>query len=195
MMSHFFFFIFFLTFSTSSFAQKLENEVSGYLDFLGFTDLADLKSSTETKNLEVISSGVCLGGTLGKSKLQYHYFTDSCLFYGEANVLSGIKNDSYRQANFKTYGIKIAPGGGIFISDRKLEIGLKFPVLLLHQENPTYLNDEFTDNSVLVRNKGTKIFTSLYSRWDIFQAIIQIELGKEISNDTTVWSLGAGHRF
>jgi hypothetical protein len=195
MMFHFFFLLILTTFSSSSFAKNFENEVSGYLDFLGFTDLADLKSSTQTKNLEVISSGFCLGGTFGRSNLQYHVFTDSCLFYGEASVLSGINDNSFRQAHFKTYGLKIAPGGGVFISDRKLEFGLKLPVLLLHQENPTYVNDDFFDDSILQRKKGTKFFTSLYSRWEINQALIQIELGKEISNETTVWSLGAGHRF
>lgn len=170
--------------------HDLFNEASTYLDFLGFDDIASLNSTSFSKDILAQSSGYCLGGTLGHSNHGLHRFIDNCLFIGETQFISKKESDGPLKETVKTYGLKLAPGMGFYIFDHKIELGLKLPILFTDQENPPKVS-----NQSIKPSKGPKFIGSGYFRWDIQEAFIQMELGKELSLETTYWSLGAGHRF
>lgn len=170
--------------------ENLLNETSTYLDFLGFDEITSLNSAATSKDILAQSSGLCLGGTLGNSSHGIHRFLDNCLFIGETQFISKKESDGPLKKIVKTHGLKVAPGLGFRILDHKIEIGLKMPILFMNQEKPMKVS-----GLSIKQSKDPKFFGSGHFRWDIEEAFIQMELGKELSLQTTYWSLGAGHRF
>jgi hypothetical protein len=165
-----------------------------YLDFLSFQDVNNSNSSNSTDKLVTTSSGYCLGASYGKANNQFHLFGDGCFYYGWANVGPQKNNITYKQSDIETFGLKLAPAAGIFISPEKVEIGVKLPILFIDQKISTPDKNQFPGYHI-DQGSNIKLLGSLYFRWPIKECLLQMELGKFIDKDTTLWSLGAGFRF
>ena len=175
--------------------QKLYTPVAEvYLDFLSFQDEINLNSSSSQNKLVATNSGYCLGGSYGKANNQFHFFGDGCFYYGWANVGPQKNNITYKQSDIETFGLKLAPAAGIFISPEKVEIGVKLPILFIDQKISTPDKNQFPGYHI-DQGSNIKLLGSLYFRWPIKECLLQMELGKFIDKDTTLWSLGAGFRF
>jgi hypothetical protein len=165
-----------------------------YLDFLSFQDVNNSNSSISTNKLVTTNSGYCLGGSYGKANNKFHFFGDGCFYYGWANVGPKEKNITYKQNDIETFGLKVAPAAGIFVSPEKVEIGLKLPIFFIDQKTSTLDKNQFPGYQI-DRGSNIKILGSLYFRGPIKECLLQMELAKFIDKDTTLWSLGTGFRF
>lgn len=165
-----------------------------YLDILSFQDEIAFNSLSSQTKLIATHSGYCLGGSYGRANNRYHLFGDGCFYYGWANVGPQKNNNTLKKNSTETFGLKLAPAAGIFVSPEKVEIGLKIPILFIDQKlsNP---DKSLFPGYHLDKGSNIKILSSLYFRWPFRECLLQMELGKFIEKDTTLWSIGAGFRF
>lgn len=159
------------------------------LDYLSFQHEASLKNPTTTARLIVTNSVFCLGGGIGRANDHYRYGVDGCAFYGEANVGSQKNSVTYKQSDIATYGVRVAPVAGAFVSSVRAELGLRLPVFYTHQSltRPA--------NATLRTGSDFTVATAFYLRYPIMNGFFSMEFGKFLSQDTTIWGLGFGWRF
>jgi len=165
-----------------------------FIHYMSWQNEKELRSPSKTYPLIITNSGLCAGGSVGFSNSNYYLFGDGCFFYGEGNVGATSNQITYKKSHLPTYGFKIAPSAGMFLTSFKTEMGLKIPILYTHQQLSTpnknqYPNYKFRDSNNL------DILSTIYFKWPIKNWNIQIEFGKLISKDYTLWGLGAGYQF
>lgn len=159
------------------------------LTYLSFQREADFKSPTAQSKLIITNDVFCLGGAYGVANQKYHYFVDGCAFYGKANVGSVKNTVTYQQDTIDTYGAKISPAAGIFVSSIRSEVGLKIPILYTHQKLTR------PSNTSLKEGSDIEAVASFYYRFPVEKWFLQMEYGKFLSQDTTMWGLGTGFIF
>jgi hypothetical protein len=169
--------------------KKYHTTIETYLNYMSWQNEVNIKSATNSSKIIITNNVYCAGGSLGKANANYHFFIDGCLFYGRANTGSESYKITYEQSDIPTYGFKIAPASGVFVSSQKAEIGFKIPLLYTHQSLTTPRGKSL--------NKGSDIeaLGTIYFRWPFQAWFFQLEYGKLVSKDTTLWTLGAGYSF
>jgi hypothetical protein len=167
---------------------KKNFEVS--LTYLSFQREADIKNPTLSKKLISTSNVLCVGGGYGISRKNVRYSIEGCAFYGNSNVGSQNNAVTYEEDTIPTYGLKAAPAAGIFVSNIKSEVGFKLPILYVHQKFSTP-----PGGYSIKKGSDIQALASFYYRFPIDNWFLQMEFGKFLSQDTTLWGLGAGLRF
>lgn len=159
------------------------------LNYLSFQKEFDFKNTLGHSKLVVTSNVYCIGGAYGIANNNYHYWIDGCAFYGKSNVGNVSNTITFQQDSLDTYGAKISPAAGIFVSKIKSELGLKLPLLYSHQKITK------PSNTTLRENSEFQALASFYYRFPVDQWFFQMEFGKFLSQDTTLWGFGAGLSF
>lgn len=159
------------------------------LSYLSFQKEMDFKNNLGKSKLILTSNVLCAGGSYGVANEKYHYWLDACAFYGKTNVGNESNTTTFQQDNIDTYGLKLSPAFGIFTSSNKSEVGFKTPLLYSHQtlSRPT--------GTTLREGSDFQLLGSFYFRFPVKKLFFQMELGKFLSQDVTLWSLGTGYRF
>lgn len=182
-----------LTDQIQSHLERLNSRIfkkttEAHISYLSWQNQAELKSSTSMNDLIITHSTFCVGGSIGKANKSVHYFTDGCLFIGKADVGTDSRTITYQQTNLETYGLRIAPALGYFVSSQNAEVGLKFPISYTHLELSTPVLEEYSIN----QGPQFQIASSVYFRWPVYEWHFQIEFGKFFGEETSLWGIGIG---
>lgn len=167
----------------------LQKQYDFGLSYLSFQKEIDFKNNLGKSKLILTSNVLCAGGSYGVANEKYHYWLDACALYGKTNVGNESNTTTFQQDNIDTYGLKLSPAIGIFTSSNKSEVGFKTPLLYSHQtlSRPT--------GTPLREGSDFQLLGSFYFRFPVKKLFFQMELGKFLSQDVTLWSLGTGYRF
>lgn len=165
-----------------------------FIEYMTWQQSAEFKSPSRKSPLIITNHGLCAGGTYGYRNAFYHGFIDGCLFQGYGNIGSVKPDITYRQSNVPVYGMKASLGGGMIVSSKGAEVGLKIPLLYNHQplDNPnqaSFPNSEAEENSPLL------IMGSIYARWPVDSWFVQTEFSKVFDQELTQWGVGLGYKF
>jgi len=162
-----------------------------FLDYLNWQRELGIETPSSKKNLVVTNSALCLGGSYANSNSHFTGFIDGCLFAGKSNVGSESNTVVYKQDNISTFGIKLAPGFGFFVNSKLTEIGFKIPVIAVNQHftEPKQAGFSLKDDSKV------SAMASVYMRFPFERAFFQMEFGKFLDQDTTLWAAGVGLRL
>ncbi|MGE3609242.1 MAG: hypothetical protein AB7I27_06605 [Bacteriovoracaceae bacterium] len=165
-----------------------------FIDFISWQRELTLKGPDSKSTLIVTNRGWCGGGLLGQSNQYYHYFVDGCFLFGEANVSSEKRNVTYKEGNIPTWGAKLSPGVGMFVSSTKVEFGFKLPIMYVNQTFSKPNQSQFSGYKVR-EDSPLSVMGSIYARWPFQEFFFQSEFAKIIGNDLVLYSLGLGMKF
>lgn len=159
------------------------------VSYFSFQLLTDFKNAGGASKIIVTNNVFCIGGAYGTSNKNFHYWVDGCAFYGKGNAGSVENKITFEQDNLDTYGTRISPAVGFFVSSLRSELGFKLPLLYTHQKitEPA--------NASLKASSSVQALASFYYRFPVNQWFFQMEFGKFLSQDTTLWGFGGGLSF
>ena len=171
--------------------RKYRTGSFAFLDYFSWQDSFTLTTPTGHKMLTTTNQGWCAGGGYGYANSRYHFFADGCLVYARGDISAGSSGITYHQTNVYARGIKVSPGAGMFVSSVKAEVGFKIPLM--------YVTQDFADPGVagyhLKDDSKLKGFATIYTRYPFGSWFFQMEFGKMLGKDLTLWSLGGGYKF
>lgn len=159
------------------------------LSFLSFQQDFDFKNSRGKSKLITTNNVVCLGGSTGIANKNFHYKVDGCVFYGKGYAGSKDNKVTFEQKNIDTYGAKVSPSAGYVVSSLGSELGLKLPLLYTQQRI-----SKPTQTSLSQRSKLQPI-TAVYFRFPANRWFLEVEFGRFLLEDSTLWGIGGGLKF
>jgi hypothetical protein len=160
-----------------------------FLDYVNWQQEGTIKAAGFHNKFIVTNKGLCAGGAASRIKNSYRTFIDGCLISGYGNTGSEKSTITYKQSDISLYGLKTSFGIGRFISPAQAELGLKIPIMYIHQNFSEPLGATIHDPSIWM------VLVSLYSRWPFGDYFVQTEFAKFIGNDLVMFQLGAGVNF
>lgn len=173
--------------SIGAFAQ--EGKGLAFVDFMSWQQEGSIKTGSTQSDIILTNKATCLGGAYSFHVTSYRTFIDGCMFYGNGNVGSEDNTITYNQSRIALWGAKASLGAGKFVSPSQSEIGLKLPIMYVHQTLTEPAGTSLTQPNPFM------IMVSLYSRWPIKNWFVQTEFSKFIGNDQVLYSLGGGSEF
>lgn len=153
------------------------------LEYMSFQQEGSFKTPTVAEKLILTSNVLCLGGSVGKRNISFHFFASGCAFYGKANAGLEGRGAVFKQDNIDVYGLKISPGAGMIVSSSGAELGLKLPIIYssLHPSQPA--------GTSLHVGSSIQPAASFYMSFKSDDWHFGLEFGKFIAKDLSVWGI------
>jgi hypothetical protein len=170
-------------------SMKYSNTWYAILEFLSWQRERNITAVSGNRTIVTTNGGPCLGGGAQKYNERYNFFFEGCFYYGWANVGSDSTDVIYKKNDIPTLGMRLAPGAGLFISQSKTEIGIKLPILKIWQDIPEPSGHSLSDDQTVTA------VAAIYFRYPIDRLRFELDFGKFVDEDTTLWSVGLGYMF